>query len=408
MNTKAAVKQALKTPLVQNEVWQPIATAWFDKWKAYVNFNDVADVKKVEGLHPGPVDNGPLKGSIGDELRRDLVAERDYVLIPQATATMLVDVFGGGPKFPRTIRVVDDAIDRYVEVELWPLRVHLYLCDSGHPTPEPQGPQFRRRYYRWTNKLQEAVNDAKKHLFSAYVTTPIRCWLRETPPKTEALDTNMGRRLTNDMVEWTGDWHVIRSDVMGRRIKDIRGGDPDCVELIIEVAPCRHPKLSDWPRFHLLEAWKRDIRMGDMIDARDAQGLFRTAAVIQVSEVGDVAVRYWTGGNDEWILTKDFEYRIAPLHSHSSATSVPTVDMAAPCTLGKRPREMPPMTTSVRGGGEENHESARVAEVNRGVCGELSRSGSGIGSGSTTTTPPLTRWWFTIELVTELVTKRSK
>jgi hypothetical protein len=324
------------------------------------------------------VDNGPLKG-FGDELRRDLVAERDYVLLPQSTANMLLDVFGGGPKFSRHIRMVDDSIDRSIEVELWPVRVHLYLCDSSHPTPEPQGPQFRRLYYRWDRKLQDAVKDAQNRLFSAYVTTPIRCWLRETPPKPEALDTDMGRRLTNDMVEWGGDWHVIRSAVMGRRMKDIRG-DADCIELIIEVAPSPNPKPSDWPRFHLLEAWKRGIRMGDMIDARDAQGHFKAATVIQVSEVGDVVVRYWTGGVDEWILTKDFEYRFAPLHSYSSATSVPTVDMTAPCTLGKRP----PATTSVPGGVEENHDSARLAKVNRGVCGELSRSGSG------STTPPLT------------------
>jgi hypothetical protein len=45
MDTKAAVKRALQTPMAQNELWQLIATAWFDKWKAYVNFDAVADVK---------------------------------------------------------------------------------------------------------------------------------------------------------------------------------------------------------------------------------------------------------------------------------------------------------------------------------------------------------------------------
>eukprot|EP01033_Poteriospumella_lacustris_P017346 gene17346-12400_t len=350
MDTKAAVKRALQTPMAQNEVWQPIATAWFDKWKAYVNFDAVADVKKVEGLHPGPVDNGPLKGSIGDELRRDMEAERDYVLLPEATANMLLDVFGGGPEFPRHVNMVDDSIYRSMEVELWPVRVHL--------------------------TLQDAVNDAKKDLFRAYVTTPTRIWLRETPPEPEVTDTSMGRHLTTDIVEWDGDWHVIGSAALSRRMKDIRG-DGDCVELIIEVAPTPNPTPSVWPRSQLLDTWKSGIHKDDMFDARDAHGHFGAATVIHVSATGDLVVRYWTGGDDEWIPTNDFEYRIAPLHSHSRTTSVPTVDMTAPSSLHKRPREIPPATT---GRGGKIHDAARVAQ----------------------------RWGFTTELVTELVTMRSK
>jgi hypothetical protein len=45
MKEKTRVKQALQTPLVLHQVWQPIATAWFDKWKAYVSYDAVTDVK---------------------------------------------------------------------------------------------------------------------------------------------------------------------------------------------------------------------------------------------------------------------------------------------------------------------------------------------------------------------------
>jgi hypothetical protein len=47
MDEKAAVKQALQTPMVFNEFWQPIATAWFDKWKAYVNYDDDEEVRRL-------------------------------------------------------------------------------------------------------------------------------------------------------------------------------------------------------------------------------------------------------------------------------------------------------------------------------------------------------------------------
>jgi hypothetical protein len=46
MDEKATVKQALQTPLVVNEVWQLIAAAWFDEWKAYVNYDDEEQVSQ--------------------------------------------------------------------------------------------------------------------------------------------------------------------------------------------------------------------------------------------------------------------------------------------------------------------------------------------------------------------------
>ena len=88
-------------------------------------------MQSEETRHPGPVDNRPLKGSFRDDLRRDLKAERDYVLLPQATADMLLDVYGGGPRFRRKV-----AGNRLLEVDLWPVYVTLYLCNHCHPLPE--------------------------------------------------------------------------------------------------------------------------------------------------------------------------------------------------------------------------------------------------------------------------------
>eukprot|EP01033_Poteriospumella_lacustris_P017345 gene17345-12399_t len=143
MDEKATVKQALQTPLVHNDVWQPIATAWFDKWKAYINYND--DEQTVGARHPGPVRNRTLKGSFTEELRRDLVAERDYVLLPHAAAQMLLTKYGGGPKFRRRVRT--SPVDLSLAVDLWLVRTNLYLCDSSQPTPvSRRGPKYHRCY----------------------------------------------------------------------------------------------------------------------------------------------------------------------------------------------------------------------------------------------------------------------
>jgi hypothetical protein len=34
------VKRSLGTQFMENQVWQPIATGWFEKWKVYVNFDE--------------------------------------------------------------------------------------------------------------------------------------------------------------------------------------------------------------------------------------------------------------------------------------------------------------------------------------------------------------------------------
>jgi hypothetical protein len=313
---------------------------------------------------------------------------------------MLLTRYGGGPKFLRKVRL--SRIDQSIEVHLWPVRTILYLCDRSQPTPVSRpGLKYHRCYFKYDFKLQTAVHYAIQTAFHIDVTsTPTRYWLRETPPNPEAAATGIGRRLTNDTVEWDGGWHVIGSAALSRRMKDIRG-DGDCVDLIIEVAPCPNPKPSDWPRSHLLEAWKSKIHKDDMLDARDAYGHFRAARVMSVDGEGTLLVRYWNGEFD-WILASDFDRRIAPLHSRSKATSGTTVATIALGTqvTHKRPREVPPDVRTAPGGGvEDDREAGQAAKVARsGPSEELSRppSRSGVSSGNTTgcsgtgcETPPL-------------------
>ena len=313
------------------------------------------------GRHPGPVDNSPLKGSLADELRRDLVVDRDYVLLPQESADLLFQLYSGGPTFPRKVKCADAFNGRSMEVDLWPVRVSLYLCDHSYPTPDPEGPFSQRRFFPSGMTLREAVTLVERRLFHFDINTPTRCWLRETPPNPVATAAGMGRRRTNDKVEWDGGWHLIGS-AMGCRLKDIRG-DGDCIELIVEVASCRDPKPSDWPRFHLLEAWNERIRMGDLIDARAAQGHCKAAAGIHENEVGDLVVRNRT--ENERIGASDVDCRIAPLHSHSAATSAPTVDTTARSTQVTQRASDKPRATSDEGGSanEDDPGASQVAKL---------------------------------------------
>jgi hypothetical protein len=132
-----------------------------------------------------------------------------------------------------------------------------------------------------------------------------------------------------------------------------------------------------------------------MIDARDVQGHFKAAIVVHVAEAGDLVVRYWTGEFD-WILASDFGHRIAPLHSHSSETSVQMVDVTATSTLVTlEPLSAVPPAASAGdagGAGEEYHGEGSGAKVQCSKClrGDVEVfECSGSGSGSGTETPPL-------------------
>ena len=43
------VKNSMNTPLDEEQIWQPIATKWYEKWKIYVNFdgNDASNGKEI-------------------------------------------------------------------------------------------------------------------------------------------------------------------------------------------------------------------------------------------------------------------------------------------------------------------------------------------------------------------------
>jgi ubiquitin C-terminal hydrolase len=319
---KADIKRAMKTPFQEGAIWQPMALSWFEKWKTYVNYDDEVpeprDKELVDSLHPGEVDNNSLQGSFGDEMRRDAVEGRDYVLLPTHFASMLIDKYGGGPSYPRKVLNVGQYYNPIYQVNLWPIRIEVYLCDRNQPVPVQSDERFKRRYFGKNMKLDEVAEDLSR-LFSAQRSyNATRYWLRDSPPDTSAESSKgTGRMLTCDVVDFDGNWRFVRSDA-NRNIQEILG-EHDCIELIIEVAPFRNPKDSEWPRFQQLEAWKQDLRVGDMVDAKDRKGKFYAAKILTIDEQKNLLVHFfgWSESNDEKILQSDIINRIAPLHGHS-------------------------------------------------------------------------------------------
>ena len=319
---KADIKRALKTSFQEGAIWQPIAISWFDKWKNYVNYDDEVpeprDKEVIDSLHPGEVDNTGLQGSFGDEMRRDAVEGRDYILLPNSFANMLLEKYGGGPPFPRKVLNVGQYYNPIYQVNLWPVRIEVYLCDRTQPTPVQTDDRFKRRYFNKNMELDKVAEDLSSLFHVHRHSSSTRYWLRDTPPDTSAEEKKgTGRMLTCDVVDFDGDWRFVRSDA-NRNIQEVLG-ERDCIELIIEVSTFRMARDADWPRFHQLEAWKQDLRVGDMVDVKDRKGKFYAAKILSIDEQRNLMVHFfgWDESNDEKILASEINNRVAPLHGHS-------------------------------------------------------------------------------------------
>jgi ubiquitin C-terminal hydrolase len=279
-----------------------------------------------------------LKGNFGDELRKDIAEGRDYVLLPQGVAEMLFTRYTGGPKFPREAINVGSPYSPLIQVNLFPVRFEIYHCDKSQPNPSKDlKTHFLIRYYTKNMLMERVIDDAKGKLNLDYWSS-LRCWVKET--RTTSLSSSsisnstdgnndeedtisakrqrIGRMLTADLVEWDGDWRYVRS-LNNKSVTDVLG-TKEHVEIIIETVSGRSSvKDFEWPRFSLLEAWKADLRKGDLIDAMDRSKNWYEAVVKEIDTTGKLHVHFkgWGEDFDEVILADQKSTRIKPLHEET-------------------------------------------------------------------------------------------
>ena len=75
------------------------------------------------------MDNSALnKGAYGDELRRDIIENKDYILVPIDEFLMFVKEYTGGPQFGKKVLNKGTAKEPNYFVDLYPTRFEIYLC----------------------------------------------------------------------------------------------------------------------------------------------------------------------------------------------------------------------------------------------------------------------------------------
>lgn len=273
----------------------------------------------IESLHPGEIDNSPLQGLFGDEMKRGSVDGRDYVLMPTNIAMTLFEKYKGGPQFPRKVLNVGTHWQQILQVNLFPIRIEVYHCDKYQSEPVETENRFKRRYFSKNLPLSHVADDLRGMFHLPDLTYTVRYWIKQAVP--EAIRTNKthgGRLLTCDVVDFDGEWRFVRNELRTRNIQEILG-ESDCISLIVESVSVRAPRDSEWPRYQKLDKWKDSLQVGDMIDCKDNRHKYYDAVIKEIDENGTLSVHFigWDEGADEKVTASEIHTRIQPLHSNS-------------------------------------------------------------------------------------------
>jgi ubiquitin C-terminal hydrolase len=280
-----------------------------------------------------------------------VVEGKDFILLPYYTAEPFYTKYGVDIKFPREcINIGTSYSAPMIQVNLYPIRCELYHCDKSHPSPsKEERSHYQKIYYSKHLTLDTIVHDIKGK-FRIDFNSSLRCWLKEpnhsstsssssgsasessllssdetTSAKKQRRTT--GRMLTSDVVEWDGDWRLLPNNE--KTLQELLGGTKEFLEIIIESCPKTFPYSSTtlddnlWPRYTLLEAWKNDLRCGDMIDAMDRSKNWYEAIITEIDAIGKISIHFkgWANEFDEIILSDQKGIRMKPLHAKTKDRS---------------------------------------------------------------------------------------
>lgn len=220
----------------------------------------------VDCLYPGEIDNTPLQGPFGDEMKRGIIEGQDYTLIPTNVAMTLFEMYKGGPKFPRKVLNVGTQYDQIMRVNLFPIRIEMYFCDKYQPEPVKTENRFKRRYFIKNLPLSQVTDNFRGIFHLPEHTYTVRYWIKQAVSR-RALSTTLheARSLLVDVVN---EWILVDNVLNSRMIQDILG-EGEHISLLVEAAS----RSFEWPR----DAYLKLQKSGDFLELVDAQQNCRRA-----------------------------------------------------------------------------------------------------------------------------------
>ena len=129
---KRLYKEFSTENVVANELYFVIAKTWWSSWIQYINETETENMLHLQ--RPGNINNSHLMEEDGLRLRSDLTEKKEYLIIPENLWNALYHWYGGGPAISR--RVIRSC-NQKLELELYPLLLHICVCSEEGIPEEP-------------------------------------------------------------------------------------------------------------------------------------------------------------------------------------------------------------------------------------------------------------------------------
>ena len=124
------VSNLIDSKLRKGDVWCLVSCSWFRKWRQYAS-NELAS--ESDDMNPGPIDNSGILGPSG-LLKKDLVQNVDYKLMPDSTWKLLCKKFGSTSSAIRRWVVEYGAFRKTMRVEVYLLALNCQINNKEMKT----------------------------------------------------------------------------------------------------------------------------------------------------------------------------------------------------------------------------------------------------------------------------------
>lgn len=233
-------------------------------------------------LRPMSIDNTDIQSpSLPLEVLHDAQEGRDYIVLPAAAWNYLLSLYGGGPSFGRKVVSVNGSL----RIEIYPFFLTVVRCDnSGRLTGIPEPIMLSCQ-----TTIPEVYNNIRSQ-FNINTEEEFRVWFRASRGWTIIHNNTT----TADIIA-TATAAAAGSTITSKTIEDLKWGTGD--ELMLEIKQRGVPwLLAELPSDH---DWF-DIRVGDIVDAKDRQGNWYKSDVIDIDQQGKLALIHFHGWSAKW------------------------------------------------------------------------------------------------------------
>jgi len=335
---KREVEQAHKASRLKlGDRYYVLSQKWWAAWRDHVAYDDGGEglerlrLNSDDAPAPGPIGNEPLGIRVRGELvlREGLVERDDYALVCAAVWELLEEWYGGGPAFP--CRVVQGASSADLGVEVYPLRFDARRVgrDGRAADADPSEPGLVVSRCSALGQARRVLEQTVEGGFEE-----ARVWVRAAAEEDYAGPSTAGEprplsekfwgRGPDSDDEGEKEWQLLEGDD-----EAMLGGVPAifaCREAprwgaLVEVRARQTPGGNDeWPRDLIREKWRRRLKPGDAVDARDSEGRWFDSVVVEVEEPPGTKVKVhfkgWSSRWDSWI-ERDDETSLQPLFART-------------------------------------------------------------------------------------------